>query len=301
MTDTMAEPAPVVDPQAFFGEFDTTAPTMLAPHVPEATPQLRLGLDTIDVSQLHGLQFYWASGYVGGWWPTAHPLAVAYPGLAKAGRIFGYAVSAAQDADWCDCERGDLTVEQVPGWLSRQFARGHKRPGVYGSWDTWQNQGLRDQLARYGDNIVRIVAHYTYVAQISHPGFDVQQYTDRYASRNIDGNVALDTIFAAGPALQNALHYDRFATGPFPSARWGNVNEREVVLEYDGARQHPDQYQTYLPLLEAKLKWLADRVWGVAHNPLGKDHKPTWGEFYRGWRWQELQHRARGMQFVPPS
>jgi hypothetical protein len=300
MTDTMAEPQ-VADPQQFFGELDTTTPTPREFFLPEATPLLRFGVDTIDIHQLNGLQFYWAAGYVGGHWPTLHPLAIAYPQLEQAGRLFGYAVSASQDGDWLDCESGDASIPEVPGWLSRQFARGHKRPGVYASWDYWHNHGLYDQLAHYGGNIVRIVAHYTFVPQISHPGFDVQQYSDRYASRNVDGNVALDSLFtpAKPPPIANPLHYDRFATGPFSSVKWGNLNEREVVLEYDGARQHPDKFKTYLPLLEAKLKWLADRVYTVAHSPLGSNGKPTWGEFYRGWRYQELVHRAQGQQFVP--
>lgn len=293
-------------PAEFFGEVDTTVAQPqpdLAMLIPEATAQLRLGLDTIDVTQLHGLQFYWCAGYVGGWWPTYSPLCIQYPELAKANRIFSYAVNAGQDADWLDCELGDATIAEVPGWLSRQFARGHKKPGVYANWDYWSNQGLLDNLAHYGSNIIRIVAHYTYVPQMAHPGFDVQQYTDRYASRNIDGNVALDSLFGlpASPEVVNPLHYDRFETGPFHTKKWGALNEREVVQEYDGARQHPDKYKTYLPQLEARIKWLADRVWGVAHNPLGKNGKPTWGEFHRGWRWQELIHRAHGQQFVKAS
>jgi len=298
-TETPEAPATA---EQFFGEVDTTAAepdpyTFTA----EATATLRLGLDTVDITQLHGLQFYWCAGYVGGWWPTYSPLCNAYPSLQKAGRIFSYAVNAGQDADWLDCELGDATIAEVPGWLSRQFARGHKRPGVYANWDYWHNQGLQDNLAHYGSNIIRIVAHYTYVPQIAHPGFDVQQYTDRYASRNLDGNVALDSLFTeASPEVVNPLHYDRFATGPFPTKKWGKLNEREVVEEYDGARQHPDKYKTYLPQLEAKIKWLADRVWTVAHNPEKGGH-PTWGEYHRGWRWQELIHRAHGMQFVKAS
>jgi hypothetical protein len=299
MTDTTTPPA-----EEFFGAESTVTPDLshLEMLLPEASAGLRLGLDTIDVSQLHGLQFYWAAGYVGGWWPTAHPLAIAYPQLAASGRLFSYAVNDSEDADWCDCERGDLTVLQVPGWLSRQFARGSKRPGVYASWDTWTNQGLLDEVAHYGSNIVRIVAHYTYVAQISHAGFDVQQYTDHYASRNIDGNVALDSIFpqTPSPVIDNPMHYDRFDKGPFASPKWGPLNEREIVLDYDGARQHPAQYRTYLALLEAKLKWLADRVYAVAHSPLVAG-KPTWDLYYRGWRYQQLIHRSQGMQFVAPQ
>jgi len=304
---TEAPAPPTEQTDDFFGvDVDTTVAkpeSYFAALIPEATAQLRLGLDTVDITQLHGLQFYWCAGYVGGWWPTYSPLCNAYPSLHSAGRIFSYAVNAGQDADWLDCELGDATIAEVPGWLSRQFARGHKRPGVYANWDYWHNQGLQDNLAHYGANITRIVAHYTYVPQISHPGFDVQQYTDRYASRNLDGNVALNSLFGPEPAPEvvNPLHYDRFATGPFLTRKWGKLNEREVVQEYDGARQQPDKYKNYLPQLEARLKWLADRVWTVSHDPKNQDAKPTWGEYHRGWRWQELIHRAHGQQFAKAS
>jgi len=281
----------------------TTSPADSSAEVPvllsDATVQLRFGLDAIDINQMHGLEFYWCAGYVGGKWPTYHPLTLAYPNLAKEGRIFSYAVSAVEDADWCDCEAGDLSVPEVFGWLSRQFARGHKRPGVYASWDTWSNGGLKERLAHYDDNIIRIVAHYTFIARISHPGFDAQQYTDRYDARNLDGNVALDSLFGHGSVpVDNHQHYDRFPMVNFPHPHWGKINEREVVQEYDRIRQHPDQFKHYRPLLESKLKWLADRVWSVAHHPLNDHHRPTWALYHRGWRWQQLVHRSHGMQFV---
>src|SRR3974390_3148426 len=78
--------------------------------------QLRLGLDTIDPSVLHGLQFFWLAGYIGGNWPDFHPLCLAYPVLARAGRIFSYAVTASEDADWLDCELGDASVPEADPW-----------------------------------------------------------------------------------------------------------------------------------------------------------------------------------------
>jgi hypothetical protein len=283
---------------------DTTTPDLshlefMVPAVAtEAQAAYKLGLDTITVSALQGLQFYWLAGYAGGWWPTYHPMCLAYPDLYKAGRIFSYAVNWSEDADWCDCEKGDLTVQQTLLWLPRQFARGHKRPGVYASLDTWLHGGLKDATDHYGPNIVRGVAWYTYNPTIAVPWADFQQYTDRYAGRNIDGNMGKDEMFVHGPPVINSLHYDWFPTGPFSSKRWGNLNERLVVEEYDGARQHSQKYKNYIPILQSQLNWLASRVYNVAHNPLGKDGKPTWGEFYRGWRFQQLIHRAHGQQFT---
>lgn len=267
----------------------------------EVTAGYLLGLDTIDISQLHGLQFSWLAGYVGGWWPTFHPMVIAYPNLYKAGRIVSYAVSESEDADWCDCEKGDLTVPQVLAWLPRQFARGHKKPGVYASEDTWVNGGLLSALNHYGENIVRICAWYTFHAAINDSWADCQQFTDRYAGRNLDGNVARTSLFAPGPPVLNQLHYDRFHHGPFHSAKWGALDERLIVEHYDRAREHPDRNKHYLPVLQARLKWLADRVWGVAHHPPGPNGKPTWGLFHRGWRYQQLIHRAHGQQFVKPT
>jgi hypothetical protein len=306
MTDAIA---PLAEPTAI----DTTTPDLswamdlTAQTEPQGSPQfaaaapgiLRLGLDTIDPAALHGLQFYWLAGYVGGHWPDFHPMVQSYPQLAKAGRIFSYAVNSSEDADFCDCEAGDLSSAEVPGWLARQFARGAKRPGVYASWDEWANQGLLGDLAHYGKNIRRIVAHYTFVPQISHQGFDCQQYTDHYASRNIDGNVALDSFFETTTPAVNSLHYDWFPIGPFSSPHWGKLNERLIVEEYDGARQHPDKYKTYIPLLEAKLKWLADRIaWLAIYGEPQKNGKPDWSPSHRGWRYQHLIHRAHGMQFA---
>jgi hypothetical protein len=288
------------------GDIETLHPdfNLLESQIPRLIPELQadhlyLGVDCVDVNAVRGLQFYWCAGYAGGWWPTFHPLCLAYPALYKAGRIFSYAVSHVEDADLCDCERGDLSVEEVVPWLSRQFARGLKKPGVYASWDTWMNGGLHDLLAHYGSNIRRIVAHYTYVASLAHPGFDAQQFTDHFANRNVDGNVAISSMFTKHPPIQhvNRLHLERF-TGVYSTHKWGKLDERLIVEEYDGARKHPVKYKTYLPQLEARLYWLAHRVYSVAHDEPLKNNKPSWAEYYRGWRFQQLAHRAHGIQFT---
>ena len=301
--DDIDTTSPVIDPDELMLPDDGWAPNESTGSQP-----LRLGLDCIDPNVLAGLQFYWCAGYVGGYWPDYHPLALRYPALAKAGRVKSYAVTASEDADWLDCEVGDATVAQCRPWVMRQFARGHKRPGVYANWARWSSEGLADELASFGSSIVRIVAHYTFVPAIAHAGYDVQQYTDRYAGRNIDGNVALDSVFnTPKPVVHpvvNQPHYDRFPTGPFPSAQWGALNERLVVEEYDGARKEPVKYKYYLPQVESKLKWLADRVANIAINqqphtsPVGYVTGPSWDVDWRGWRYQQLAHRAQGMRFV---
>jgi hypothetical protein len=257
------------------------------------------GVDCVDVAAVAGLQFDFAMGYAGGWWPTYSPLCAAYPQLAAKGRVLSYAVSAGMQAELCDCERGDLTVAQVDPWIGRQADRGVWRPGVYASLNTWANGGLRDALAHRGQGIRRIVADWTYVAGVL-GGYDCQQWTDRYRGRNVDGNQAVASFLAPAPQPQhvNTPDYDVFE-GSYPTQRWGSLDERLVAEEYDGARQHPDQYATYLLKLEAQCKWLADRVaWVAIYAQPNVNGTPSWAPERRGRRYQELIHRAHGARFV---
>jgi len=68
-------------------------------------------------------------GYVNGNWPTFPILVKRFPGA----HLLDMTVFAAGDATGCDCETGDLSPAQVPGWVARQLARGVHRPVVYAS------------------------------------------------------------------------------------------------------------------------------------------------------------------------
>src|ERR1022692_3292301 len=63
-------------------------------------------------------------GYVGGFWPTYLALLAKFPHS----KILGMAINASEDAEGADCEKGDLSIAQMPGWTHRQLARGVWRP-----------------------------------------------------------------------------------------------------------------------------------------------------------------------------
>lgn len=61
------------------------------------------------------------AGYVDGRWPTYPVVKAKFPHA----HVLSIAVFAADDAEACDCESGDLTVSEVPGWVRRQRQRGY--------------------------------------------------------------------------------------------------------------------------------------------------------------------------------
>jgi hypothetical protein len=85
-------------------------------------------LDSIVVGNLPpGASAY--LGYVDGRWPTFDTLAKTFPRA----QLLSIAVFADGVADGCDCEAGDLTAAQVPGWVQAALKRGVHRPVVYAS------------------------------------------------------------------------------------------------------------------------------------------------------------------------
>jgi hypothetical protein len=188
----------------------------------------------------------------------------------------------------CDSETGDMDVAQTVAWVAEQVRLGVQLICVYANLNRWLNEGLKAQLDHYGSRIKRWVADYNNVAQIQ-PWADAEQYSD---PGPVDLNVALANFFGDTPPAPptQPLHYDWFDVGPFPSI-WGDLNERLVVEQYDGARKHPVIYAVYLLILRAKLHFLANRVATVAGAGTAN---PSWGVFHRGWRYQALIHRAQG-------
>lgn len=238
------------------------------------------------------------AGYVDGFY-------VSFPGLvqrfASSAHCLSIAVHPDADAACCDCESGDLTVAQVAPWVDRQLSLGHWRPCVYASQDTFENQGLLQALAGYGDKIRRWVAAYPGTGQNVPGGYDAHQYVDHGPQgQNYDISICLDTFFPGTPSPPpDQFHYDWFATGPFPTTQWGPLDERQVVLDYDGARKHRIKYHGYLHgTLRPQLAWLAGRVYHEATSQPDKDGKPSWDLFFRGWRFQELIQRSQGKRFA---
>jgi hypothetical protein len=77
----------------------------------------------------------------------------------------------------------------------------------------------------------------------------------------------------------------------------GNTSELALAREYDRLRAvtAPTKSQhARLVTVQRLLDVAARRVWLVAHLTL----RPAWGVSHRGWRYQQLSHRARGQRVV---
>lgn len=192
----------------------------------------------------------------------------------------------------CDAEPGDLTSEQAIAWVEESLAAGVWRPCVYADKFHWDS-GLYAALEHYGNRIRRWVAHYDGVAVVP-VGFDAKQFS----TGNFDTSICLPSFFQPpAPPPEPPAHYGWYDVGPFPS-QWGPLDERKLVEEYDGARKHPIKYALYLRFyLRPRLRFLADRVYYVAHSELYQG-KPSWGKFHRGFRYQGLIRRAQNEQLA---
>jgi hypothetical protein len=96
-------------------------------------------------------------GYVGGFWPTFAALLAKFPHS----KILGMAINASEDAEGADCEKGDLSIAQMPGWTHRQLARGVWRPVQYASISNMGSLLAADTGAGIARSQVRLLsAHY---------------------------------------------------------------------------------------------------------------------------------------------
>lgn len=194
-------------------------------------------------------------------------------------RILTITVTGRTLADCCDCETGDLSVAGAVQWVAERVKANQQLIVVYADLDTWKNQGLEAQLARYGSRIKRWLADYDNVAAIP-AGFDGKQYsTGAYDTSEI-----LNTFFDPPAPPPNPLLDYRILTSL----------ERKTVLSYDGARKHPAQYRTWILALRAALRVLAGLVYTAAHT----SRPPSWSIRNRGERYQMLIKRANGQQIA---
>lgn len=242
------------------------------------------------------------AGYINGAYPNYEELVSRFP-RAKHVSI---AVNTSGRADFLDVERGDASPGQAVPWLDAMLRDGVDRPGVYASTSTWFDDGLFNDMSHFGSKVRRWIAEWTFHDHLPN-GFDCCQWSGGMV---LDIDVCADNFFGpAGPPPPpppppDPNHYLWFSTGPFspPSNHkgWGNLNERQIVEQYDGARMHPVKYNLYLKnSLELKLRYLADRVaYQAIKGDPHKDGKPSWDQFNRGWRYQALIHRAEGNQVV---
>lgn len=212
------------------------------------------------------------------------------------------------DADILDIEPEDARPAAAPGW-SRLYKGRLPHPGLYTSASSIADVVTAMLDAGYKrDQFLIQSAHYTNEAHICGPhtcGFpqsDATQYADKGTlGQNTDRSIFADYFFGPVAPPKPDMHYDWFPLTSF--LIFGNrYSERATVLEYDKLRAtqtpklHPNRAR--LVVLRARLRLLAGRVDRVATHPLGKNGKPTWGLYERGWRYQQLIHRAQGQRFI---
>lgn len=242
------------------------------------------------------------AGYTAGYWPTYAPFVARFPKLAKQGRIVSIAIQAGYDADALDIEHGDATPDQAPGWVERQLARGLKRPILYSSLSDMP--AVLTALANHGihRSEVRVWTAHLNGEHLCTPacgmGFnttaDATQWTFTAMGRNLDRSLTNDQFFKPSAVVFNA-HYDWFIEQP-------DARERSTVQAYDRLRDRSFPFviahRHQLGVLRLALESLADRVAHEAISHPTADNHPSWNEFHRGWRYQQLQHRSEGRRLT---
>lgn len=140
------------------------------------------------------------AGYVDGKWPTWDAVLQRWP---KA-RHVSITVTGQHDADVCDCENGDLTIDDAIRWFMRKRDAGYWAPGIYGSLDTWLF--LYDRLEQLGvqRSHVRVwTAHWTNrwhrcstrCSRYFPWQADATQFSDRALDRELDVSAATTDFF----------------------------------------------------------------------------------------------------------
>lgn len=167
---------------------------------PAPAPAVEITMyDSVDVKQIPANAAA-VAGYVGGRWPTYAALVKDFPRAHK----LSIAVSASEDADCLDIEKGDATIPQAPAWVRRQHKRGIKRPVVYTSVS--QAPPLLAALTTHGikrDEVRLWTAHYTLKPHrcSSACGYgtlqaDATQYANRALDKNLDASLCSSDFFA---------------------------------------------------------------------------------------------------------
>ena len=255
------------------------------------------------------------AGYKGGnSWPDYDQLVALFP------KAYHLSIGGRNTAARClDVESGFAQLGDIGYWLANHA---EPNPVIYTSASNVN--AVRRVLSGLGKQALIWSAHYNFRPHIcgpntcGYPQADGTQWTDR-ALPGIDADQSLMELekFWPQPVVVQT-HYDWFPTadpnaggeigGPFDVVPWGPIDERQVVLHYDGARKHVAEYgggalnppfDGYLGVLQVELKALADRVANIAINlQPNPDGTPNWDHDHLGWRFQQLIHRAQGQQIV---
>lgn len=193
--------------------------------------------DAIYVSALPLGQPAYA-GYVGGFWPTFPTLQAKFPNA----RLLSIAVTAGEDAECLDVEKGDATIDQAPAWFRRQVPRGVQRPVVYTSVS----------------NVDALVA---LMAANGIPRAAYRIWSAHYATEHVCGPASCKdttatcdgtqwTSRALGRSLDQSLMSDSFFTVPTPAPA--------PTVDEDDMRGTVDTVADHVISVEAgKFHWIA--------------------------------------------
>jgi hypothetical protein len=164
------------------------------------------------------------AGYADGRFANVAAVKARFPGA----RVLTIAVFASSDAECADCETGDMTPVQVPGWVARQQARGVHLPVVYASIS--QMPAVLTALTAAGitRGDVRLwSAHYGAGKHIC-PGMDGTQWTDTAAGT---GHSLVD---------ESALNPDFFQEAPMAISAADLAAIAHAVWTTDGLIANPN-------------------------------------------------------------
>jgi len=200
-------------------------------------------------------------------------------------------------AQCADVESGAMHASDLPHWLDNVADKSKGLPWVYTSAGNFAtvNQYIGNR------KVIRWSAHYTNTPHICGPhtcGYPQADWTQWAMTgpqgQNFDRSIG---YFVPAPPTPPDPHHYKWFYGTFRIGKYV-INERDTVLEYDRRRVHPILHRRRLGILKWHLNMLAGRVLTVAHEQPDHNGKPSWDKFHRGWRYQQLIHRAEGKRLV---
>lgn len=255
--------------------------------------------DDVNIGLMHEPVKAWA-GYVGGLFPTEHPLFIKYPDVPHV----GICVNAEEDGDVLDIEAGDARPEQFPGWYKRQKARGVARPKAYASKSDMPLVMAAARAAGIADDDYdRWVASFDGRPLLDCGlGEKAKQWTNRGYNRSLDLSVVDPSFFGISPPVVNKIDYSKFDKTK-RRVLLKQRSEFEQVQLYDRLRAmqtpklHPRRVQ--LAFVRQVMLWFTKRLDEVAitNEPL-KNGKPSWGIDNRGWRRKQMWARFQGARMA---
>lgn len=228
------------------------------------------------------------AGYVGGSWPTFAGLRARFPHA----RLLAICPQADEDGDALDCEAGDATLAQAPGWFRRQLARGGFRAGkpvIYCSASdvaelirTMTAAGIaRNQYLIWSAH-VGFGVHICGPSTCRYPQADGTQWTFTALDRNLDESLLSDAFFpSAKPAPLAGL------TPP----------EKDAALAYLALKSRPQRNPTALQAAHDRVVGIRQAIWRAAVKGYLNGQKVA-----KGWRLDHRDERYRALEkIVPPG